>query len=243
MHTKRRIAVALVAVASSVMTVCYGTAEAAPATVDLPVVSCPTTFGAPPASAPARPASRPVAVTPAMAGWLAVYTDAEARMELVAPRGWNCTAIDAADGSGGVAVYPHGEKLPSTWSAGWALSRTSAASAVIGLQTSACYSCTLSQACRVFPAAAAIRGFLPCPARPAAEKVTTIGAGIAGFVDPPGTAGDGVPSGGRYPAHGVVTYHPRSADGSWRETCTLPAAQSAECTAILAAFTSWYGQR
>jgi hypothetical protein len=241
------IAVALLAVASSVMAGMAGmanVAQAAPATVDLPVVSCPTTFGVPPTSAPALPALRPVAVPAGMAARLSVYADTEARMELVAPRGWSCTAIDAADGSGGVAVYPRGEKLPKGWSDKWSLARTSAVSAVIGLQTSACYGCTLGQACRVFPAAAAaMRGFPPCPARPAAEKVTPVAAGIAGFVDPPGTAGDGVPSGGQYSARGVMTYHPRSADGSWMETCTLPSAQTTECTSVLAAFLTWYGQR
>jgi hypothetical protein len=251
MHTKKLLAAALLAVTAAAAAVMAGTAQAAPqaappapATVDLPVVGCPTTFGVPPTTAPARPALRPVAVPAAMAARLSVYADTEARTELVAPRGWSCTAIDATDGSGGVAVYPHGEKLPREWSSDWPLARTSAASAVIGLQTSACYGCTLSQACRVFPAAAAaIRGYLPCPARPAAEKVTPIAAGIAGFVDPPGTAGDGVPSGGQYSARGVMTYHPRSADGSWMETCTLPAADAAECTAILTNFLTWYGQR
>jgi len=182
-----------------------------------------------------------------MAARLSVYTDSQGRMELVGPRGWNCAAFYGADGSGGVAVYPHGQTLPRSWTAGWPLAPTSAAAVVTGLETSACYTCTLAQACRLFPAAAttllSYLGRQACPARPAAEKVTTISPGIAGFEDPPGTTGDGVPSGGRYPADGVMSYHAHAAAGSWLETCTLPGSDTAECAAILNAFVSWYGQQ
>ena len=223
-------------------------ASAGPVTANLPVVRCPTSTGvASPAPAVSLRKWRPVAVPQAMAARLSVYTDSQGRMELVAPRGWNCAAFYGADGSGGVVVYPHGQRLPPAWTAGWPLARTSAAGAVTGLESSACYTCTLAQACRLFPAAATTLdnylGRQACPARPGTEKVTTISPGIAGFEDPPGTAGDGVPSGGRYPANGVMTYHPRAAAGSWLETCTLPGGDTAECTAILNAFLSWYGPR
>jgi hypothetical protein len=168
-------------------------------------------------------------------------------MELVAPKGWRCTAVYGADGSGGVAVYPHGQTLPTSWGAGWRLFPGSGVTAVVGLESSACYTCTLAQACRLFAAAATtLRSYLgrqACPVRPAAESVSAIAAGIKGFRDPVRTSGDGVPSGGRDPADGVMTYHPKSADGSWLETCTLPGGETAECTAILNTFVSWYGQR
>jgi hypothetical protein len=64
----------------------------------------------------------------------------------------------------------------------------------------------------------------------------------ASFADPPGVRGTGVPSGGQYPANGVMTYYPRAANGSWMETCTLPAGQKAECTASLNAFLARYGK-
>jgi hypothetical protein len=167
-------------------------------------------------------------------------------MELVAPKGWSCAASYGADGSGGVVAYPRGERLPRSWAAGWPLARTSAAAAITGLESSACYGCTLAQACRLFlSAATAWRTAFgqPCPARPAAELVARIGAGIVTFEDPPGVKGDGLPSGGLYPANGVMTYHPRAPDGSWRETCTLPGSDKDECTAVLNAYLSWYGQR
>jgi hypothetical protein len=258
MHINKRgrlTALALLGAAASVLTVGCFTASAAPVpapslagtvTVALPVVRCPTTFGAPPARRVSLPATRQVAVPRAMAARLSAYADAQGRMYLVAPKGWSCRASYGADGSGGVAVYPHGQKLPASWGAGWRLARTSAVSAVVGQESSACYGCTHSQACRLFPAAAAALvsgGFQPCPARPSAEQVTRIGSGIAGFADPPGTAGDGLPSGGRNPAHGVLTYHAGSGYGSWLETCTLPAADWAECAAIVSSYTAWYGSR
>lgn len=182
-----------------------------------------------------------------MAARLSVYTDNQGRMALVAPKGWSCAAFYGADGSGGVAVYPHGQTPPGTWTAGWPLASSSATAGVTGLESSTCYTCTLAQACRLFPAAAttlhSYLGRQTCPARPATEKVTTISGGIMGFDDPPGTHGDGVPSGGQNPANGVLTYYPHAADGSWLETCTLPGTDTADCTAILNTFLSWYGQR
>lgn len=215
---------------------------------NLPVVRCPTAIGIAPAPrAVSLPASRRVPVPAALAARLSVYADTQGVMELLGPRGWSCAAFYGADGSGGVVLYPRGGKPPRSWTAGWRLARTSAAAAVTGLETSACYTCTLAQACPLFAAAAtALHSYLGrqvCPARPAAERVTTIGAGIKGFLDPPGTSGDGVPSGGLNAGDGVMTYHPRATAGSWLETCTLPARDKAECVAILGAFVAWYGQR
>lgn len=220
-------------------------ATAGSVTADLPVVRCPTSLGV------ARPAvslpqSRPVTVPRPLATRLAVYADDVGVMELVAPKGWSCAASYGADGSGGVVAYPRGEKVPRFWAAGWPLTRTSADAAIAGLESSACYGCTLAQACRLFlSAATAWRTAFgrPCPARPAAELFAPIGAGIVIFEDPPGVKGDGLPSGGLYPANGVMTYHPGTPDGSWRETCTLPGSDKDECTAVLNAYLSWYGRR
>jgi hypothetical protein len=220
-------------------------AAAGSVTANLPVVSCPTFLGVPHPAVP-LPRSRPVTVPRPLATRLAVYADDQGVMGLVAPKGWSCAASYGADGSGGVVAYPRGEKVPRYWAAGWPLARTSAEAAVVGLESSACYSCTLAQACRLFlSAATAWRSAFsqPCPARPAAEVVARIGAGIVTFEDPPGVAGDGLPSGGLYPANGVMTYHPSAPDGSWKETCTLPGSDKDECTAVLNTFLSWYGQR
>lgn len=202
-------------------------------TASLPVVSCPTSMGI------ARPAvrlprSRPVAVPQVLAADLSVYADNQGVMELLGPKGWNCAAAIGADGSGGVTVYPAG-------------AGPSSPVAITGSETSACVGCTLAQACQLFPSAAtALRSAIgqACPARrPATETVATIAAGIVTFEDPPGVKGDGQPSGGEYPANGVMTYHPTAQDGSWQETCTLPASEKNVCTAVLNTFVAWYGQR
>ncbi len=214
-----------------------GTATSSPAagpvTVSLPVVSCPTSLGI---DRPAvqLPRSRAAAVPRALAAGLSVYADTQGIMELLGPKGWNCTAAYGADGSGGITVYPAG-------------AGPSSPVAIAGSETSACVGCTLAQACRLFPSAAqAWRSTFgqACPARPpAAETVVAIAAGIVAFEDPPGVKGDGQPSGGQYPASGVMTYHPSAQDGSWQETCTLPAGEKNVCTAVLNTFVSWYGQR
>jgi hypothetical protein len=201
-------------------------------TASLPVVSCPTSSGAD-LPAVSLPQSRPVAVPQALAGDLSLYADDQGVMELLGPKGWSCTAAIGADGSGGVTVYPAG-------------AGPSSAVAIAGSETSACVGCTLAQACPLFPSAATVlRSDLgqACPARPAAETVTSIAAGIMSFEDPPGVKGDGHPSGGPYPANGVMTYHPSAQDGSWQETCTLPASEKDICTAALDTFVSSYGQR
>lgn len=165
----------------------------------------------------------------------------------MAPRGWSCRAVYGADGSGGIVVFPTGETVPAGWGAGWRLSPDSRVEAVVGDQTSACAGCSSAQACPLFPAAAedfSNQFGRPCPStRPPAETVDRLGAGVTAFEDPPGIAGDGLPSGGRYPANGVMTYYRGNPNGSWRATCTLPPDQKDQCTAILDGFLSSYRTR
>ncbi len=201
-------------------------------TASVPVASCPTSLGIDRPAVP-LPRSRPVAVPKALAAGLTVYADNQGVMEVLGPKGWSCTAAIGADGSGGVTVYPP--------AAG-----PSSPVAIIGSETSACVGCTISQACPLFPSAAKAYSSQfgqACPARPDAETVTPIATGIVAFQDPPGVKGDGQPSGGQYPANGVMTYHPSAPDGSWQETCTLPASKKNICTTALNTFVSWYGQR
>lgn len=39
-------------------------------------------------------------------------------MALVGPKGWHCSAMYGADGSGGIIVYPAGETVPQPGGAG-----------------------------------------------------------------------------------------------------------------------------
>jgi hypothetical protein len=77
--------------------------------------------------------------------------------------------------------------------------------------------------------------------KPSFETERSIGSGIVHFEDPPGIKGDGVPSGGGYRAIGVMTYHLDSPNGSWLETCTLPANDRTLCSLSLRQFVAQYG--
>ena len=144
------------------------------------------------------------------------------------------------DGSGGVTVFPNGETVPSG-----PLPSSSMVEAITASQTSACLECREGRACPLFstPAADYEQDYqISCPeTKPAAESSESIEDGVVGFLDPPGVAGDGSPSGGEYPANGVMTYHSGNENGSWLDTCTLPYSQQALCTAVLNNFAIAYG--
>ena len=77
---------------------------------------------------------------------------------------------------------------------------------------------------------------------PTGESTEPIESGVVGFLDPPGVAGDGAPSGGEYPANGVMTYQTANYTTSWLDTCTLPTTGHAICTAALDNFVQLYGK-
>ena len=208
---------------------------------NLPVVACSTTYGGPTPNNAQLPPSLAESVPADLAGQLAVYTDEQGLMDLLGPRGWACSANFGADGSGGVQVYPAGETLSSG-----ALSQGSTEQAIVGSQTSACFGCRVDQACPLFASAATDEQNnygTPCPTtRPPTETVETISSGVVGFSDPPDVAGDGNPSGGAYPADGVMTYQSgKDSNGSWLDTCTLPDNEQQLCTAVLNDFVTSYG--
>jgi len=218
-------------------------------TASLNVVACPTTYGVtpPPTTAP-LPTSMEVTVPRALAAELAVYTDGQGRIELLAPAGWTCSAGYGADGSGGVATYPPGESIPqSALGASWTLSPNSLTEAIVASQTGGCEGCEVGQACPLFATAASSfqsQFGRACPkSRPAIETVDQITSGVVTFQDPPGVSGDGSPSGGQYAADGVMTYYSNNQFGSWIDTCTLPKADRTLCTAALNTFIAWYGDR
>jgi hypothetical protein len=210
-------------------------------TASLPVVKCPTTFAlaTPPPSVP-LPSSAIVAVPTSLAGKLAVYADNNDIMKLLAPTGWNCSASYGADGSGIVTIVPSGESLPAS---GQDVSPSD--QAIIASETGGSPVQAAGDACAFFPAAATAtetdlgRG---CSARPSSEIVDPINASTVDFEDPSGTKGSGDPSGGPYPANGVMTYSPTTEPGFYLDTCTLPAGAHATCTAALNYFVTLYGQ-
>ncbi|HTW10351.1 MAG TPA: DUF4850 domain-containing protein [Acidimicrobiales bacterium] len=213
-----------------------GMSRAAVSAVSVPRISCPTSLGA---SSPARalPHSQKVAVPTAAANRLAAYGDNQGEMFILGPRGWACQASVGADGSDAISVYPKGEFHPGS---GWPKTAQAVTSEVIP----ACVGCILVQACPFFPSAeralqADFGKAMACPRRPARETVSRASATAVRFTDPPGVRGTGTPSGGPYPALGVVTYKPstsKAAYGSWLETCTLPAGEQALCDGAIGEF-------
>jgi hypothetical protein len=210
-------------------------------TASVPVVACPTTWATPGHSPLRLPSSVTLSLPSNLLGQVTDYMDQQKIMQLIGPKGWQCAAFYGADGGGGAEVYPPNEQAPS----GYAFSPQSA-EAIESHETSACQSCRLDQACPLFPSAAvALVNQYPgesCPyAKPAEEQSKALSTTVVEFEDPPYVVGDGNPSGGPYPANGVMIYGPGSVmDGSWIETCTLPAGEHSLCNVSLNEFVSLY---
>jgi hypothetical protein len=205
--------------------------------VQLPLHVCKTSVGNPSEIPVSLPTDVQVQIAKAYSTTLAFYSDNEGLIEVLAPSGWKCSAGIGADGSSSVYVSPVG--LNST---GPAVESISAS------QTSACVGCRETLACPLFVSAANdyLRTYLQdCPStRPASELVTKVNSHVVEFTDPSGVNGDGSPSGGVNPARGVMTYFDDvRSDGSWTETCVLPAADRSTCKAIVGNFVTRYGTR
>jgi serine/threonine protein kinase len=210
----------------------------------VPVVACPTSYAEEPPPANKNLPSTVTASMPAdLTSQLNVYADEAGIIEVLAPTGWDCSASLGADGSELMSVVPSGEVLPD----GSSLSAGSPDEAIVATQTGGCQGCAASQACPFFAAAdQADPGTCTNTSPPAGEEVTQLAPNIVGFEDPPNNAGDADPSGGEYPANGVVTFTQDPADStgtfysSYSETCTLPYGQQRLCTAVLNDFASRY---
>jgi hypothetical protein len=221
-------------------------AEAAPISARLTQTVCRTTYGIQPASTPSLPSTVAVSIPPDLVGRIALYSDAQGQMQILAPTGWACAAVIGADGSSELAAFPGGQPDPTASGAGPHIGEQ-----VVGGQASACASCNYAQTTPVFAAAehqcAIDYAGDPslCPGPHAGESIDPIADGIVGFLDPPGVTGSGAGSGGPYPANGVVTYHPTAstAQPSYIETCTLPESEHSLCTAVLDDFVHAYGSR
>ncbi len=223
-------------------------APVAAATVSavLPQVVCPATYGVQPTTTPSLPSTVSESIATSLVSQIAVYTDAQGQMQILAPTGWACSASIGADGSSELAAFPQGQTNPTTSGA-----TRDTGEQVVGGQASACASCTYAQTTPLFTAAADQCAIDDpgqpslCPGPYAGEAVDPIGNGVVGFLDPPGVRGSGAGSGGAYPANGVVTYHPSTSgyEPSYLETCTLPDSQHSLCTAALDNFVAAYGSR
>ncbi len=200
------------------------------ATARFPVVRCATVFGV---NGPPRhvPAAVPVSASGPTHG-LVAYTNTQ--IFLIGPRGLRCSGIVAADGGSEVIAWAPGKPKPGLHSHG------------IGLTLNidpACAGCRAADACPFLTAFARRLGFPCTDGVPPGESVVRRPPSLALFEDPPGVAGSGWPSGGPYPANGLVGVRGGQASGAlaYRSTCTLPASKHAICTASLNDVIARYG--
>ncbi len=216
--------------------------------VSLPVKECPTTQGIQSTSSSAVPPTITVSLPSSLAKSVAYYSDSTRSIApIMAPAGWSCSVMEAVDGGITLSVFPHSETATfARQTSSPQPFATSKAIAVVADSGGACQGCVLDIACPLISYVGTQTGeTTPCPnTQPTGEVVKwlngspTMGsASVANdtvsFEDPPGVAGEGVPSGGPYPANGVFRYS-YAGDGSASVvTCTLPASQHDLCKAIL----------
>ncbi|MGH9128049.1 MAG: hypothetical protein ACRDY2_03570 [Acidimicrobiales bacterium] len=222
---------------------------AKPASVSVPVVACPTSqaFSGEPFSL--GPSITSVTMSTELGSALAYYSGAARSMiPLLGPKGWHCSASVYGDTTMDLTLLAPNEPLPKPFTD----NRAKSDEAVTANIASPCLGCVYGLVCPLIQVVVHTqlgRGFGPCPAEPRAETVTWLRgtpsqvaadrsfAVAVAFEDPPGTAGEGKPSGGLYPANGLLLFSGH--DGGYSatlETCTLPAAEHATCTEILNQF-------
>ena len=186
----------------------------------LPSVECPTTVAI---AEPGPP--RPLSLLPKIPGStinLASYTDRLHMVVVAAPVGWNCHAIDATDGNVTILVTPPGTS-PATPSQPFIRDTREGIGASVASPDTGSVPDLL---CVVMPDVIDPHwSGRPCPSKPAGEVIIRDNSVASEFYDPPGTVGDGAPSGGSYTARGRVINLPAPGNTSSAAasiTCTLP---------------------
>lgn len=183
------------------------------ATAQEPVRACVTTGGA--GGATAEPRSIQARLPPDLAHTLSFYSSTA--LTLLAPAAWRCHGSVAEDGSASFVVQP------SYYSP----------SSVIASTGGSCAGCSAMTACPFFPSAGALTPSRSCPqTEPKRQIERRINSTLVEFEDPPGVNG---PS--RFTAIGAMIYRHET---DMLETCRLPAAQRATCSASLGDFIKRY---
>jgi hypothetical protein len=204
-------------------------------TIRVREMPCPTTFGIAGATMPPISATQTATLSADVTALVTFYGNGT--LTLLGPKGWQCQAAIGADGSGYMFITPPGRPAPSA-------SPPPDGQAVTMWTGGACVACVASIACGLFPEAGSLAtqpGF-SCPTRPVGgEQVTRPKPRSAVFSDPPGVAGAGEPSGGRYRAFGFLVFDPGTAAGgtgrtvpsALKVTCTLPDAMAQICDELV----------
>ena len=204
-------------------------------TARISVVTCPTSFGLPDETMGPVPSTMTATVSPEVAAQVTFY--ANGMRTLLGPKGWHCEAAVGADGSSSMTITPPGQTTPTD-------SPSPDRQAVTAFTGGACVGCIATMACGLFPEAWKLfdDSGLACPTKtPAGELVTRPMPRSAIFEDPPGVAGTGDPSGGRYRALGLMVFDPGTGAASSDQdfpsvlqiTCTLPDAMAQVCDEIV----------
>lgn len=197
----------------------------------VPVVACPTTYGVSTGSHPFVPRKLPTSV--ATAG-LSFYSNG--LLTVLAPAGWTCTALVAADGGEVLDAYPTGQADLSTHQ----IPPGTPVVQIIGEYTG--HGPGAELVCPLFPsspAATFMGGSPPCPAAPPGETTSRLTDDVVVFADPPGVRGTGAGSGASLASSGAAVYPQVGSSASVDVrafSCTVPAALSPLCTEILADF-------
>ena len=203
-------------------------------TARIPVVTCPTTFGLPDETMAPVPSTMTATVSAAVAAQVAFYSNGT--QTLLGPRDWHCAAAVGVDGSTSMTITPPGQATPTG-------SPPPDQQSVTAFTGGACVGCIATMACGLFPEAWKLfdQAGSACPTTsPPGELITRPMPRSAIFEDPPGVAGTGDPSGGRYRALGLLVFDPGTAGGSGTDmpsalkiTCTLPDAMAQVCDEIV----------
>jgi hypothetical protein len=209
-----------------------------PAPTVVPVVECPTTYGVVGGSLPNAPLPSRITVDlPSnVAAQLSYYSNRTRNLTpVLGPKNWHCSVAVGADGSTGVDLWPSGTAEATSGTAGQP--------GVLAASDAACQGCVYVTVCAFVTNAGQQLGYadggIPCRPRPTTESVDWIAGSasstgpvvhdVIGFEDP--TLPDA--------RNGIVLYdYSTNLNGgpggsASQETCTLPEAEHALCTAIL----------
>ena len=202
-------------------------------TAHIPVVTCPTTFGLPDETMAPVPSTMTATVSAAVAAQVTFYGNGT--RTLLGPKGWHCEAAVGADGSTSMTITPPVQTTPTG-------SPPAGYQAVTAYTGGGCVGCIATMACGLFPEAWKLFDTpgSSCPTTsPARELITRPIPRSAIFEDPPGVAGTGDPSGGRYRALGLLVFDPGTGGSgtdfpsALKITCTLPDAMAQVCDEIV----------
>jgi len=203
------------------------------AAVSIPVVPCPARAGVSGQAQPPIPGQLSAPVTPRAAARLRFYSDGY--MVVLAPTGWACAGLEAADGGQSLSVFPVGQSDPRAGAA----ARADAAAVAARFDYTG-HGPGSEIVCGFFPSSSAARlaeATGGCPTVPPREVVRHPSRDVVLFVDAPGVGGTGEPSGGTNRASGAVFYpqlarEPASVNVA-KVTCTVPKPLAALCPAIV----------